>query len=308
MNKSERNETNFTETSPSFSETFDHFLIFAEKVLEYSPSGELQLNLNASGNAVKAGLNGYRSVFNKSRESSKHVEKFREVYMKCRPAFLKELSMDAFMEWFSADNRSFTITPQEKSRNKICLSIIFRNSVRIAEQIADQAEKHPEKAEQLLNDPAAVYPEHFMLYLLRLFYHCADETDRKTMIIPRIQELESQLSLKKDEVPMVSNGISDIFGAISDIAREAGLDIPKNAPQINGSQIKEALGMLTSDENVKKGIKDVFGGVDLKNPKNITGVIGKVLEKMTQTAQETPEPVKRSMEATADSKAVVAHK
>lgn len=291
----------------SFTETLDNFILFAEKVLQYDTTGELKLtSLGSQSNAVQAGLSGYRGVYNKTRSSSKHMEKFREVYLQCRPQFLKEIPLDAFMEWF--ENKGFTIMPQEKSRNKIHLTIIFRNCVRIAEHIAAEAEKHPEKESQLLNDPAAVYPEHFMLYLFRLFYHCADETDRQTMLIIRIEELETNLGLRKNEVPLVSDGLSDLFSAAREMAEGIGLNIPKNTPAISGTQFKEVLTSFTKNEDTKKALKNVFDGVNINDPKEIPSAIGKLLNKMATTAQETPEAVKRANEATSDNHAVISSK
>ena len=291
----------------SFPETLDNFIVFAEKVLQYDTTGELKLtSLGNQSNAVQAGLNGYRAVYNKTRTSPKHVEKFREVYVKCRSLFLKELPLDAFMEWF--EKMGFTIMPQEKSRNKIHLTIIFRNCVRIAEHIAAEAEKHPEKESQLLNDPAAVYPEHFMLYLFRLFYHCADETDRQTMLVSRIEELETTLGLRKNEVPLVSDGLSDLFSAAREMAEGIGLKIPKNTPAFSGSQFKEVLTQFTKNDDTKKALKGIFEGVNINDPKEIPGAIGKLLNKMQQTASEPPEAVQRANNATADNQCVTATK
>ena len=283
----------------SFTESLDSFIAFAEKVLQYDTTGELKLtSMGNQSNAVQAGLNGYRAVYNKTRESQKHVQKFKEIYLKCRPQFLKELPLDSFMEWF--EKMGFTIMPQEKSRNKIHLTIIFRNCVRIAEHIAGEAERNPEKESQLLNDPAAVYPEHFMLFLFRLFYNCTDETDRQTMLVSRIEELETTLGLRKNEVPLVSDGLSDLFSAAREMAEGIGLNIPKNTPAISGTQFKEVLGQFTKNEDTKKALKGIFEGVNINDPKEIPGAIGKLLGKMSATAQETPEAVQRANAATAD--------
>jgi len=283
----------------TFTETLDHFFIFAEKVLQYDTTCDLKLTASKhQSNAVQSALNGYKAVYNKTRDSKKHLEKFNEVYQKCRPQFLKQTSLDNFMEWF--ENSSFTILPQQKSRNKIHLTIIFRNCVRIAEHIAREAEKHPDKESQMLNDPAAVYPEHFMLYLFRLFYHCADDTDRHTIINPHIDELEKNLGLCKNEVPVVSDGLSDLFTAARDLAGDIGIDLPKNAPAVSGKQFKEMLGQFTKDENTKKALKGIFEGVNINDPKEIPNAIGKLLGKMQQNAKETPDAIKRANVATSD--------
>ncbi len=283
---------------PPFTTTFDNFFILAEKVLQYNLEGELILGSSKS-NGISAGFNDYRTIYAQTRDSPKHVEKIKEVYSKCRLLFLKEIKMEDFMEWFR-DKSSFIIAPREKSNRKLYLTVIFRKCCKIGEHIAEEADRLPAKADQLLSDPAAVYPEHFMLCMLRLFYHCADEIDRRTMILPRIDEIEKMLGLKKDELPMVSDGLSDLFSSMTEVAREVGLDIPKETPQINGNQFREALAGMTNNPDAKRMMKELFQGIDLKNVNDLPNAIGKIFGKMQETASQVPEPVKRSLEATAD--------
>ena len=282
---------------PSFTTTFDNLFILSEKVLQYNLEGELILGSSKS-NGISAGFNDYRTIYTQTRDSTKHLEKIKDVYSKCRLLFLKEIKMEDFMEWFR-DKSSFIIAPREKSNRKLYITVIFRKCCKIAEHIAEEADRHSDKADQLLSDPAAVYPEHFMLCMLRLFYHCADEIDRGTMIMPRIEEIEKMLGLKKDEVPMVSDGLGDLFSSMTDIARDVGLEIPKETPQINGAQFREALSGMTKSPEAKQMIKDLFQGIDLKNVNDLPTAIGKIFGKMQETASQVPDPVKRSLEATA---------
>jgi Asp-tRNA(Asn)/Glu-tRNA(Gln) amidotransferase C subunit len=283
----------------TFQDTFDNFLNFAEKVLQYDTTGEFKLSVTGSqSNGVQVALNGYREVFNNTRNSAKHLDKFREVYQKCRPYFLKGLSLDEFMEWFS--DSSFVIAPTDKSRRKIYLTIIFRNCVRIASRVADEVTRHPEKEEELLNNPAAVYPEQFMLYLFRMFYHCADETDRQTMINKYISELEKTLNLGQNENPVSTDGLSEIMSAAREMAAGIGIDMPKESPKISSSQFKEVLRQFTKNDELKKGLKSAFEGININDPKEIPNAIGRLLNKMSQAASTPPEAVQRSMNATAD--------
>lgn len=293
----------------SFTVALDNLIVFAEKILHYDTSGGLSLSsLGNKSNAVQTGLSGYRTVYNKTRQSPKHVEKFKEVYDKCRLQFLKEMPLDDFMEWFG--KQGFTITPQPNSRNKICLTIIFRNCVRIADNIAADAERYPQKAEELLNDPAAVYPEHFILYLFRIFYHCADETDRQTMIVPQIEELEKALGLRQNEVPPVSNSLTEVLDYARDTLEDLdiGFKIPKGAKLPQGMNWKQALDQAKQNPEARGALKEVFQGVDLNDPKNLPGAIGKLLGKMSDNAKEVPEAVKRANEATADNYPVTSKK
>lgn len=284
----------------TFQEIFDGFLNFAEKVLQYDTTGEFKLSVTGSqSNAVQAALVGYREVYAKTRTSDKHLEKFREIYQNCRPFFLKDIALDEFMDWF--ESTSFSIIPTEKSRRKIYLTVIFRNCVRIASRLADEAARFPEKEEQLLSDPASVFPEQFMLYLFRIFYYCADETDRQTMINSRIQELEKTLNLGENENPVSTDGLLDIMSAAREMAEDIGISMPKEAPKISSNQFKEVLGQFTKNDELKKGLKGAFEGININDPKEIPNVIGRLLNKMSQAATTPPEAVQKSLNATADS-------
>lgn len=293
----------------SFIEALDNLIVFAEKILHYDTTGGLSVSsLGSKSNAIQTGLNGYRVIYNKTRQSTKHVEKFKEVYDRCRIQFLKEIPLDDFMEWFG--KQGFTITPLPNSRNKICLTIIFRNCVRIAENIAAESEKYPQKAEEILNDPAAVYPEHFMLHIFRIFYHCADETDRQTMILPQIEELERALGLRQNEVPQVSDSLTDALEYARETLDELdiGFKLPKNSKLPKGMNMKQALDQAKNNPDAKKFLKDAFQGVNLNDPKNLPNAIGKLLGKMTENASTVPEAVQRANEATADSETVTSKK
>src|SRR5665648_446021 len=150
----------------------------------------------------------------------------------------------------------------------------------------------------LMNDPAAVYPEYYMLYLLRLFHHAADPIDKDTVLTPKINELEKTLGLKKDEAPVLSEGLNDLFSAASDIAKELGINIPKGQGATSGAEFSKALSSL-KDPKVKEQFKEMFSGVDLKDPRSLQGMFSKLMSKMNETASEVPEAVQRSLDATA---------
>ena len=284
-----------SEASPTcFTDTFDAFLTFAEKVLKFDTSGELKL-VSSSSSAVSSGLQGYRQIYDKTKTSEKHLAKINEIYQKCRPILAKDEPLDDFMKWFM--DTSFVILPQPGSRNKIYLTIIFRNCVRIAQNISDQADSDPSK-EHLLNEPAAMYPEYCMLFLLRLFTHCASSEEERKVLDSYISSLETQHSLNKDQTPNTGDLSTDIFSAAADFAQDLGFQLPKDRPDINSSQIKEMLKAITQNPEAKTAIKEVISGMQ-SNPTDIPGAISKLLNKMTQTAAEPPEAVKRSMTATA---------
>ena len=84
------------------------------------------------------------------------------------------------------------------------------------------------------------------------------------------------------------------------MAQNIGINVPKNAPQMTGGQFRDALNTLAKDPQTKTAIKDIFNGVDLNDPTNMPGAIGKILQRMQETAQQPPEAVQRSLQATSD--------
>lgn len=283
-----------------FTETMDSFLILAEKIFQYDVSGKMLMKSSGQNNGMKTAFLGYKAIYNRTRSPpKKHMEKMAEVYAKCRTVLMKDEPIDEFMLWFH-DNTSFVISPTATSKNKLYLTSIFRNCSRIAMCIAEEAKKNPDKANDLLNDPAAVYPEQFTLYLLRMFYHCAEASDKNTIIKPKIEQLESMLSLDKNETPSTSDGISDIFSVAADIASGIGLNIPNEMKDIDKDQFKQIINEFSSNDDMKNTIKSFFSGVDIKNANDLPGAITKVFSKMQETADTVPEPVRRSLEAKAE--------
>lgn len=303
MNQEEEEEEKVEITS--FNDALDSLIIFSEKVLAYGATGELNLSsLGSKSSPIQVGLNSYRVMYNKSRDLPGHINRFKEVYEKCRPQFVKDVSMEDFMSWF-ADKSSFTIMPQTGSKSKICLSIIFRNCARIAANISADSEKYPQKAEELLNDPAAVYPEHFMISLFRIFYHCAEQIDRQTMIVPRIEELERSLGLSKNEVPQTGDFMSEVMNGGRDFLEEmTGQKLPKNMQMPKGMgnmDIKSMMKGFSSDPINKEKFQKIFKGVDCKNPAQIPNIVSNLLTTMAETANQVPEPVQRANAATSNS-------
>jgi len=281
---------------PTFNETFDHFLVFCERVLE-STTDSLGLKLSRRPNAILIALNGYKKVYNETRNSLGHKELFAAIYNKCRYLFIKNTSLHEFMEWFKKAP-GMIIAPQTKSRNKIMLSAIFRKCCKIAEDIEEEADKYPVKSDELYNDPAAIYPETFMLNLFRMFGQCCDKTDKNTIIKSKIKEIEDSLGLDKDQNYPESDGVSQLFSTAKDLARNIGIEIPENSPNMSGRDFQNALNSVIGDSNTKNALKDIFKGINLKDQTNIPDVIGKVLNRMKDNAKNIPEPLKKSLEAT----------
>lgn len=287
-------------TIPTFTETMDSFLLLAEKTFKYDTSGEAVFSSGSKQNSgMKVAFNGYKTIYNKTRSPpTKHIEKMKEVYDKCRAHLLETESVEEFMVWFN-EKSSFIITPSATSRNKLYLTSLFRSCSKIAISLADEAKRDPSKADEILSSPAAVYPEQFTLLLLRMFYHCADPSDKETLIVPKIEELQSMLGVEGKEAPSMNDGLGDIMSMAGDIAAGLGLPIPSGA--LDSKMLKRSMNEWSNNEEMKSTIMNFFSGVDLKNPKDLPNAISKVFSKMQENADAVPEAVQRSLEASAPS-------
>ena len=291
----------------TFTEALDYFINFAERVLKQKSSGGGSLLSGGNqSNAIQVALTRYRTVYNRSREGRGHVEKFTDVYNKCkREQLLDEVDLEPFMEWFT--KTSFVIAPLAKSKSKIMLTAIYRNCCRIADDINEEAEreKDPQKSEQLYNNPANLYPEMFMLHLFRIFSHCADEIDNTTIINKYIGDLEELLGLSENQQPTTSSGgFGDIFSSIKKVASNLGINLPDNVEPPDMKQLGDAMESMSSDPTVKNVFGEMMKGVNLddpsKLPSTLPAAVGKLMERMADNAKEVPETVKRSMQATTE--------
>lgn len=275
----------------TFQTTLENFFTFAEAVLKYDVSGDLILaSGGAQSNGIQVSLKGYQKLYEHTKTNPKHLEKIREIYQKCKPFLQKNKDMDAFMEWFP--QQTLIIAVNTKTRNRVVLSAIFRKCCTIADKLMEDENQ---------DSPATTFPESFMLHLFRLFHFAADAHDKEDIILPMISELENVLHLNKDEVPILNDSMGDMYSLISEIAEETGLELPKNGKNVNVAQFRQAMSSFTKNPEAKKMVKDLLGGVDLKNPQDLPATVGNLLQKMNDTAKNMPEALQRSMAATADS-------
>lgn len=293
---SQGDEETEKEEVATFSSQCDHFFALCDEVLKHDSCGDL-LSASSKPNKIQASFNNYRTVFLKTKTSDKHVEKFRAIYTKCRQQIKMDPELDNFMEWFRTT--SFIIAPTEKAVTKLHLTAIYRNCVRIADRLNDLAKENPQEAEKYEEDPAATYPEKFILHLFRLFTFCCPEKDVK-VLEERINLLEQNLGLAKDENPAVQSDLDQLLSTVSGFASEAGIQIPVGVGKMDTKQIVQGLNGLRQNKQAVEMVKGFFGGVNMNDPSSLTNALGKVAEQMKTNAQQVPEPVQRSLRATAE--------
>ena len=301
------------ENPKKFTDVFDEFFIFAEKILAYVPSNDILGTavgrMNGESNSVQVALRGYKRVYNdcdETRNHEMHVQKMKEIYDKCRPFLLAtkksdETSVSSFITWLNKKS-ALTMSLKEKSKNKILFSAIARKCCSIADAIeenADEAEKAGDMAlaQQYLDDPVSLFPEKFILHLLRLFYFCADETDKRVIIAPKIKEMESMLGLSEDQTPShggANEGLNGLISMATKAAKAMGVkDIPDNI-DINSKQFTDVLNTLTKSGALEGTLKNVFAGINMNDMSGIPAAISQVVNRMKETGVAVPEGVQKA--------------
>lgn len=291
----------------TFENSLDDFFILSEQILSYSNNELLNKLKTTDDNPLLTSLKAYCAAYNvsdKTRKTPLHKEKFTEIYMKCRPFFVKITgrgsglgSLKIFTEWLS-NSSSLFIQLNEKSKSKIMISAIARTCVRIHSDIerdALQAQNAGDEdtAAQYRADPANHYLQHFVLHLFRIFYHCADNTDRNAMIGPKLREIEKDLHIESDENSSMGSGISDLVNMASGMVKQMGIkNIPDNF-NINSKQFRHAIKDMTKNPQVNETLKSLVSGLDLKNPQSLSTTLSGLMEKMG-TMPTTPEAVQKA--------------
>jgi hypothetical protein len=274
----------------TFEECIENLFGLADQVTKYNGSGDLGLttsNVDPIGTKIRK----YKAVYGKTKESTKHLAKFQEVYMKCRSRFLQAEEFDVFMLWF--ESQSFTISATDQVY--FPLSIIFRKCCTISRNIDEQALKDSSTEAHV----GSTYPEMFMLHLFRLFIFAAPAEDQ-TKVALTVKTLEETLGLTSGDNPDPVDGLADVVGMASDVISDMGVQVPKGA--FNAGEFKKAIGSFTKNSDAKNTLKKMFSGIKLDGATkdDIPKVFSKIFEGMQQNAEQVPEPLQRSMNATVE--------
>lgn len=297
---------------PSFEDALDKFFIFSEKVLNYSSNDLLQKLKSEDHNPLLTSLKSYKNAYNiseKTRRASIHKENFAKVYNECRPFFIKATnsqgfnSLKDFMDWLSGStpkSSSIVIQISEKTKSKIMISAIARVCLRIRNDLdgyAKQALKQDDEdsAMQYRSDPAFQYLQVYVLHLMRLFYFCADITDRNALIGPKLSELESELGVESETEKNNQGGLNDLVHMAAGVAKKIGVKgIPDNF-NANSNHLKEALSEMSKNPQVTETLKTLMSGIDFHNPQALSSAFSGIVEKLGKVPK--PEAVQRAESA-----------
>ncbi|MEM3858060.1 MAG: hypothetical protein QW478_01495 [Candidatus Micrarchaeaceae archaeon] len=289
-------ESEETKESP-FVSTYNELLNLCEKIL---------MNDNNKVSILRSGILGYKKLLNLKPDHPKHVEKLKEVYKQCKQQLINSQNdYDEFLDWFQ--NTNFVISPKEESKKgRIHLSIIYKVGLRISKEIYEKAENatKQEEKEEYLNNPAAMFPETFILYLLRLFRFCCDKGEAESIINPIIEKLEKALGLKANENPVFADSFSELWNVGLEIAETVGIELPKNSKDINigYKDVQKAVKAYKSNDNIKKSVKselqNVLKGVKITDPSNLPEVFNKVFNQMKNNVNAKKEEINNKLEQT----------
>ena len=299
-------DTQTINAKKEFIDLLDEFLEFCGNIVNFRANDEIKLqSAKPQISPIKTGVEKYRLVFKETQSSPKHVEKFAEVYKSCRSKLSinvsnTEESTHEFMDWFST--KTFTVSPTEKSKATLFLCILFKKCISIADRVSEMAEKEQDvdAKEKIMSDPATIYPEIFMIHLLRVFVQCAPVEDAEEFIIPRIRYLESSNSIVEDANPDSQTDINDWIGTVAGLAKDIGVEMPSAMNGKSRSEMQKAFNYVSKNPETKDMLRETFKGIDLKDPTKIKQSFAKIMERMQENSEKIPEPVQRSLNATVE--------
>jgi hypothetical protein len=293
MSKStEQNDNAVSDPKTPFQKVFEPFVDFMEEVAKYNGNGTFN---NANINPIASLIRKYRAAYKQTKDKPTHPQYFIDIFVEFQKEFDKAGSVDDFSFWLGKEKKSFKIGPKD-SPVYLPLSITFRTAIAINKELTLQAEKDVEAGKSI----GIVYPDYFMLYLLRIFQVCLPVTHPSQLkIAGNIAELEEFLRLERGENPSITDGITDMMSMAEEVFSEMGTNIPKGA--FNPQMVKNALREFKKNGGeAKKQIKKIFKGVKLNGKDDIPNAFATVLEKIKETSEELPDAVKKANAATAD--------
>lgn len=272
----------------SFEECFEKLFELTDQVSRYNGAGDLCVkssNVDPIGTLIRK----YKYAYGKTKSSSVHLNKFRELYDKFRGKYLNSTDFDEFMAWF--ERQTFTITAT--TTVYFPLSLIFRKCC----VIARNSEQESQKSNSTSRLIGSTYPEQFMFHLFRILSFAVSEEDKKR-INQTILELQEILGLEDGQTPDPVDDLGGLVGMATELMQEMGVNVPKK--NLDSLNIGQALRSLSKDPNAKNNLKGMFKGIKIKDSKDIPGAFSQILSKMKDNAESIPEPVQRSMAATVE--------
>lgn len=278
--------------SSSFKNDFTQLLDFSREVCTHSPStaiipsGGVNINLSA--------LTSFRKLFDKNPDGQGYQRQMTDIYSECKNKLTKCEDIEEFMHWFKSQKKGYRITPQAKSERYFALSNIYIIICNIVSSNPPKDGEEPRVYE--------VWPETFMLFLLRNFYHCTTVSEELQILSKHILQLEEILQVGSGEQPNYKDAMEDMYDYATELAQDFGIPIPKGGSrQFQPKDLKEVMSGIRNDPQTKAMIGKIFQGVNFENSNDIGVVFSRVAEGLRENATKVPDGIARAEKATASS-------
>lgn len=246
--KDEKDLSNFDKNVMSF---FD----ICKEVLKLEDKRKLKLSDRK--NPFLSRLEKYEKTYSKT-EPEEHVGYFQNIYTKNKRFILLGPQRDS---WLIDNDISISYGEEInlKTDSKVHLTVIYKTSCKIRDEIRDELEGLPNSADT----SETFLPNKLILSLYRIFVEICESENEKTKLQKHVEDLESQAGIKTKK----DDSFSGMFDMASNFAEQlTGKKLPKD--QMPGQQdISKMMGNLINDPKTKSMIGNVMQ--QFQNTENI---------------------------------------
>lgn len=251
-------------------------------------------------------LKRFENVYNGLDNPEEFYVYFEKLYKKKRNSILKSLDNDT---WLKNGNIIIQFGEDCKELNGKCenVKILLSNIYNCALELKESSlNLYSDLSEELSGkDKNIIRPSIILLHLMRIFYILSDSDDKIALTII-IETLENDLGVKNKTVKpisplanlgnlsnlvnpdMLSDTLNTIFGVMSNVAKEVGIEGVDNLQAPTSQQLKEGLDSTVNNEKFKNGLANIMSAMNNKDDmvSSLTSFLQDIMTpEMIQTAQ-----------------------
>jgi len=275
----------------------DKLLDFCNQIANYLQDSSILMD---RGNIILQTVKAFTKGYNKYRTSTKHHQKFKELYNSLKAFILKSEDIDEILEYINPDNteankngKKSNTSPRLEIRYEgvkayLPLSILYRNCIKIS----DTASKEPKESEEDFT-PTLYYPEYFLYYLLGVFKECAEIESEKSHLEKLMSDLDEVLDVENNSY--VDNMIG-MFSMAEMFAQKTGMPM-LNKNKISKEEQKRVMkefSKAADDPKSKQAVAQIFEGLNMEDANDIPTLFTRIADNMKNNANKEPEAIKKA--------------
>lgn len=240
--------------------------------------------------AILTSLGRFEAVYKKTTPSD-HFIYFESIFNECRTSILGKLDDTWLVDGkviIQYGSHCGSKLDSKLQQIKIELSDIYITALKLK---AEEEERTKEMGSTIVCDiHEIVRPNYILLYIMRLFYSLANESE-KTNLKLQIKQLESQLSLDatlktpfveviNPQAAQAAGGISSIFEMALGFMKGVGITPPEGLKPPSEADVMSTINGLFNNESTQKTMSGIFSS--LGNCDNLADAIQTVVKNISK--------------------------